>query len=423
MTRCLVLRIVVPLLALISGQRAPIVDADTRPNVQSQQAGAGEELFRHEWTPGDPLARGGDGLGPVYNATSCAACHKQGGLGGAGPIENNVMMGCKPNPKTGEMRRSVIHSFATREEFRETLSHLAPGLPSIGASQLRDLSRRAAASHGLPAPCLGGVTLTDYSPTALFGAGLIDALPDSLILANERRQRLRRRVARDNEASPVGRAPRLASGRVGKFGRKGQISTLSIFVRSACANELGLGNSSHAQPVSLAKTDYRSPRLDLTDLQCDQITLFVASLPRPTERLPGSPKERSQATSGKTLFHTIGCAECHVADLGGIKGLYSDLLLHRMGHSLAGDGFYADPDPDLPVLARDLPQDDEWRTPPLWGVADSAPYLHDGRAVTLSEAIRLHGGESERASVRFAQLSESRKAELLAFLKTLRAPL
>ena len=64
----------------------------------------------------------------------------------------------------------------------------------------------------------------------------------------------------------------------------------------------------------------------------------------------------------------------------------------------------------------------EWRTPPLWGVADSAPYLHDGRAATLEEAIRLHSGQGARSAGNFAGLKSAEKAQLIAFLKALRAP-
>src|SRR5436190_16426966 len=58
--------------------------------VDPAMAQAGEELFKHEWMPGDPLASAGDGLGPVFNAASCTACHHQGGLGGSGGLESNV---------------------------------------------------------------------------------------------------------------------------------------------------------------------------------------------------------------------------------------------------------------------------------------------------------------------------------------------
>ncbi|HEX6986936.1 MAG TPA: di-heme oxidoredictase family protein, partial [Planctomycetaceae bacterium] len=64
----------------------------------------------------------------------------------------------------------------------------------------------------------------------------------------------------------------------------------------------------------------------------------------------------------------------------------------------------------------------EWKTPPLWGVADSAPYLHDGRAATLDEAIRLHAGQAEPAAERYAELSGEDRGKILAFLGTLRAP-
>jgi cytochrome c peroxidase len=64
----------------------------------------------------------------------------------------------------------------------------------------------------------------------------------------------------------------------------------------------------------------------------------------------------------------------------------------------------------------------EWRTPPLWGVRDSAPYLHDGRADTLEQAIALHGGEAVRSAQRFFELKPEERMHVIAFLKSLRAP-
>jgi CxxC motif-containing protein (DUF1111 family) len=211
---------------------------------------------------------------------------------------------------------------------------------------------------------------------------------------------------------------------VGRFGWKGQSSSLASFVRAACANELGLGNPGQEQPRPLGRPDYQPPGLDLTDEQCDQLTAFVANLPRPDERLPEDPAAAADARAGKGLFRSVGCADCHTPDLGGVGGLYSDLLLHRMGEELQGGGSYNEPprpvNPDTP--SGDGPSPGEWRTPPLWGVADSAPYLHDGRAPTLEEAIALHGGQGADAARRFAGLGGPRQAQLVAFLKTLRAP-
>ena len=170
----------------------------------------------------------------------------------------------------------------------------------------------------------------------MFGAKLIDEIPERVIIAHERGQRLKWAMASaTNEATPVGRAFRTADGRIGRFGWKAQAPSLSEFVEAACANELGLSNPHHAQPAPLSRPSYVSTRLDLTQEQCDQITSFVASLPRPIERIPDGVGQ-SDVEAGKLTFTKIGCAECHTPSLGSVDGLYSDLLLHRMGQELQG---------------------------------------------------------------------------------------
>src|SRR5207302_2525840 len=142
-------------------------------------------------------------------------------------------------------------------------------------------------------------------------------------------------------------------------------------------------------PRPLGKPDYQPPGLDLTLEQCNQLTAFVAALPRPLERDPAEGVALEKISAGKKLFLKVGCADCHTPDLGSVEGIYSDLLLHRMGAPLVGGGSYNEPPPEVPDAPPGQgPRADEWRTPPLWGVADSAPYLHDGRAPTLQEAIR-----------------------------------
>ena len=106
-----------------------------------------------------------------------------------------------------------------------------------------------------------------------------------------------------------------------------------------------------------------------------------------------------------------------------MDGIYSDLLLHPMGEVLVGGGSYNEPPLNLPKFKPgEGPVASEWRTPPLWGVADSAPYMHDGRAATLEEAIKFHGGQAAAAAGRFAKLSKPEQRQLLGFLETLRAP-
>jgi len=407
----------------------------SRAPVDPPMAQAGYELFHHEWKPGDSLSPGGDGLGPVFNATSCVSCHNQGGSGGGGSGDNNVIS-FSLNRGRAVPREGVLHSGATREEFQEKLSDVHPNLPAITQgellSQFRDLQRGGADFIKL------GI-VTQVNTPALFGSGLIDALPDRVLVAEEERQRFKWSIPSTEEGKrlsgdwellldkgelPVGRVSRLADGRIGKFGWKGQTATLSDFVQAACANELGLGNPNHPQPRSLHQPDYVAAGLDLTQQQCDQLTAYVASLDRPREREPVDfLLGQSDAAAGKVLFVKIGCADCHAPRLGDIEGIYSDLLLHGMSDGMGGGAGYrgeivaaATSDPKKGPEAR------EWRTPPLWGVADSAPYMHDGRAGTLEEAIKLHGGQGARSAKRYDELKKAERKQVLAFLGTLRAP-
>jgi CxxC motif-containing protein (DUF1111 family) len=410
---------------------------DWRPKADVQASQTGRDLFLHEWTPGDPLAAGGDGLGPVFNASSCVACHHQGGAGGSGSLEHNVTVFTRP-PKAGAgAAHGVIHQFAIDAASQETLQNVSAQFPKKSRPTLVDLLALAPQRANSPAvvqavgnDAVSEIDIGQRNTPALFGASVIDAIPDEAILANERNQRLKLGLfALNGEAVPAGRAAKLSHKRVGKFGWKANIGNLSQFVRVACANELGLGNPAQAQPVSLSKPDYRPRGLDLTDQQCDQMTAFIASLPRPQEVIPASPAEAARAVAGKKHFKQIGCANCHTPDLAEAQGMYSDLLLHQMGEGLGGGGggSYGDllPDSsDQPEPSSDggSTSPSEWRTPPLWGVADSAPYLHDGRAATLAQAIKLHAGQAAASANRFAGLSDVQQEELIAFLNTLRAP-
>jgi CxxC motif-containing protein (DUF1111 family) len=391
--------------------------------VDLAMAEEGATLFKHEWTPNDPLANGGDGLGPVYNASSCVACHTKGGVGGSGGLDSNVTNFTVRPPTPGARgREGVVHARGT--SARETLANVSPELPPISRPTLA-MVVHLPGSRGETLRMPAGVHLSQRNTPALFGAKLIDDIPDAEIIAVERRERLLGGLApAGRDDVPVGRVSRLANGRVGHFGWKAQSSSLSDFVQAACANELGLGNPGQAQPTPLDRPDYRAPGLDLTLEQCNQLTAFVGSLPRPVERLPEQPVLREKASAGKKLFHQVSCADCHTPDVGSVDGIYSDLLLHSMGTDLEGSGSYNDPvrpaTPDTPSDGG--PASIEWRTPPLWGVADSAPYLHDGRAATLEDAIKMHGGQGARAADRFQKLPPSQQAHLIAFLKTLRAP-
>ena len=388
--------------------------------VDDAMARAGEVLFKHDWTPKDPLAKGGDGLGPVFNATSCVACHEQGGVGGSGGLKHNVTTFVLRQGNS--TREGVIHARAIR--YQENLAQLDPTLPPLSQPTLEHLVRIAGRNSNLCLALPNNLSLSQRNTPALFGAKLIDEIPDRAIVAMEKSQHVKWGMASaKDEELPVGRAARLANGKVGRFGWKAQSASLSAFVQAACANELGLGNPGQAQPRPISYPSYQPPGLDLTQNQCDQLTAFCASLPRPVSRLPEEPARRDRATAGQKRFATLGCADCHTPSLGGVDGIYSDLLLHRMGQDLVGGGSYNDPPLPRPEdTPSDPPSPGEWRTPPLWGVADSTPYLHDGRAPTLHEAITMHGGQGTRSAQRYQRLEKSEQAQLIEFLNTLKAP-
>src|SRR6266849_2995705 len=93
--------------------------------VDAAMAEAGQTLFTHMWKPKDPLSPGGDGLGPVFNANSCVACHHQGGLGGSGGLEHNVTtFAVRPEANGGTAREGVVHAFATKTQFKESLAQV-----------------------------------------------------------------------------------------------------------------------------------------------------------------------------------------------------------------------------------------------------------------------------------------------------------
>jgi CxxC motif-containing protein (DUF1111 family) len=384
---------------------------------------AGEVLFKHEWKQRDPLCASGDGLGPVFNATSCVECHNQNGAGGGGGLPFNVTAFRVQLPGQTEVREGIVHAAHVPGIEPETLNNIHGELPKISQPRLDQLVVMPGRERQRLLTMPAGVLVSQRNTPALFGAKLIDEIPERVILAGAKSQRVRWGMApSDDDSVPVGRALRLQNGRIGRFGWKAQMASLSDFVRAACANELGLSNPDHAQPTPLyAKASLQPIALDITAEQCDQLTAFCASLVRPVERLPQRVTEE-QAAAGRKLFTKVGCADCHTPNLGEVDGLYSDLLLHRMGMDLVGGGYYGAP--TIPVVGPTVegPSPTEWRTPPLWGVADSAPYMHDGRAATLEEAIRAHGGQGTRAARNFDQLTPVQQGQLVGFLKTLRAP-
>jgi CxxC motif-containing protein (DUF1111 family) len=393
--------------------------------VSASSVAAGRELFNHEWKPKDPLTKG-DGLGPVFNARSCVECHSQAGPGGGGPNDKNVTVyGLPAGPATdakGIPPIGVVH-FLALPGFQENLAMVAPGLPGqprIELTSLIEMSR----SGRIPS----GVSITQRNTPALFGDGLLDSIHEDELHKQQRQNMLGARLvglSRAKDPDIRGRVARLPDGRLGRFGWKAEFATLQEFVKAACANELGLANPGRDQATPLGRRDYKQPNIDLTDEQCIQMTDFIRALAAPAQVLPADKKLVDRIHNGERQFNEVGCADCHTPNLGSVSRFYSDLLLHDLGADLASStGYYGAPPPPPPSgpLGTPIPVASEWKTPALWGVADSAPYLHDGRAKTLAEAIAIHGGEAAGVTKKFNALAASEQADIIAFLKPLRAP-
>lgn len=441
----------------------------------------GRQMFAREWKPGEPASPGGDGLGPNFNDVSCLACHNLGGIGGAGPIEKNVDLLSLP-PRTrmlsdvqlrqlealhpgfflenGEINSSIVlHRFSTNPNYgirrwnlvREW-SHASPH------SVVRDLLQRRLAEAPLKPISAAGLRFvrSQRNTTALFGAALIDAIPDRV---------LRQIAAQQTQLHPgiSGRVPETERG-AGHFGWRGRTRRLQDFVLTACGNEVGLRVPGFEQAMVPEAPEYQPAGFDMSAGQSAAMIAFVASLPRPYQTPPRNQSHAAVIAQGAAAFHKIGCTVCHVQNPGGVPGVYSDLLLHDMGPGLtdpapaqpelvtvqqainiaiaAGQGLPEIADRDIKVrqqrpssyyggsqsTSRDFVEVQttnifqEWRTPPLWGVQDSAPYLHDGRAETLAEAILMHGGEAANSAAAFISLDYVSRRAVLEFLGTLRAP-
>ena len=424
---------------------------------------AGEELFKRDWSKHDPAQdgpTGSDGLGPLFNAVSCVACHSQGGTGGGGANKHNLKLLSlvrmrekekQQQPVFDHNRRPLLVTHPNLKQHASTVLHLAskhpeyqariesllrqPSVVVLGASE-RDLFRGLAA-QGIPAlreeQELIAALRTERNTPSLFGVGLIDAIHPQRLLENELKQR-KKYPEMAGELPP----------RLGRFGWRGQIGSLREFVQAACANELGLQTEGFAQasdtlsekpaPI-LPKFDADGNPLFIPDMfpsEVDALVRYVEQLPPPPQIMPKTSAERFVWTRGKRHFYQVQCEVCHQERIGMVKGIYSDLLLHDLGPELWDpvslgqnrSGAYA----QLIQNARSggvgssAAAEHQWRTPPLWGVRDSAPYLHDGRAVTIEEAILAHSGQADSSRRMFLRLSPPAQRELITFVESLGAP-
>ena len=316
-----------------------------------------------------------EGLGPIFNGDSCRGCHLDPVLGGAGGLDLNVV------------RFAYVDGMGTVSQLEGGPAASRLSIPSVPRDEMHPDAN---------------VVETRQPPTCL-GLGLVDRISEAVLLENADPDDL-------DQDGISGRA-RMVNGRVGRFGHKAGIPSLSDFAADALINELGLTvNLIHSLFAGAADTD-AVPDPEVSDQEFLDFVFFLSHLAPPPRVLPEDPVSLDRINQGEVLFGNIGCDSCHLPVLDGADGpvrVYSDFLLHDVA------------DPARRNVNEPGVAPGEFRTAPFLGLRDTAPYLHDGAAETLNEAILFgHHGEATTARDAYAALSLLEKSQIQAFLLSL----
>jgi CxxC motif-containing protein (DUF1111 family) len=366
-------------------------------------AAAGQALFERNWVQAPASAAAADGLGPYYNARSCAACHPGGGGSSATEAMNVVLA----HPVYGEiLQLHATAGLSAEGSFEIGFRCVEDALLSDGTSvelhcpvaSVRD------GATGRPANIPG---LLRRAP-ALFGMAALEKVEAAEL----------QRLADPNDSNGDGISGRVSlietpqGTLVGRYGWKAAIPTLRLQIARALSLDLGLSTSVQPNPAGdctpnqtacLQAAGPADAEPEVSDLMLDLLETYLASLPSPAA-------ESTPDAEGAQVFAAIGCTDCHVPELQAgsqVVRPYSDLLLHNMGLLLGDD------------LTGNEAASAEWRTAPLWGLGQATSFMHDARAATLEEAILWHGGEAESARNAYYELNEDQRRVLLIWLRGL----
>jgi|GEM_PF-57775 len=373
----------------------------------------GRELFLAQWqvAPGNRPTL--DGLGPLFNANACTACHVSNGrvvpYFDDGTTDQSFLF--RVGNEAGDQHPifgGQLQTQATSGEAEASITWTRDSNDEIEFITSVDLD-----SDGFN---IGG----RISPH-LLGMGLLDLVSEETILEYED-------INDSNSDGISGRAHWVmeeGQRRIGRFGWKAINSSLRTQNAGALHQDMGLTtpvnpneNCTSNQTVCQEEENGGSPEVTEGSLQA--IVDFMSALGVPERRI----NNQTTFEEGAEIFETIGCASCHrptmttasSSKFGSLSNQkiypYTDLLLHDMGEGLA-DG----------VKEKDA-SGSEFRTSPLWGIGiveakQGTKFLHDGRASSIKEAIEYHGGEAQNARDSFIQLETSEQEKLLEFLRAI----
>lgn len=395
----------------------------------------GQALFDKLWVASPSSTKASDGLGPLYNARSCQACHVRDGRGQVSGGPGLVLRvgrvrddGVLPDPLFGlQIQDSAAPGLRPEASVRMTYTETEVALNGGEVAVLLRPDYRLDAVQGA---LHSESALSPRLAPQMIGLGLLEAIPEAEILAYADPD------DRDGD-SISGRPNRVADletghEALGRFGWKAGAASVLDQTVSAFASDIGISSPLLPAPwgdCTALQVECRNaphgngdPRGTEIDGPALALTAFYSrNLAVPARRDVDDP----EVLRGKRVFYSIGCPACHVpkhvtARLNDqpeqsfqLIWPYSDLLLHDMGDGLA-DG-----------LPHGVATGREWRTAPLWGiglteqVSGQARFLHDGRARTLLEAVLWHGGEAAAQRERVIALTPEDRAALIRFLESL----
>lgn len=418
---------------------------------------AGKALSEQPWVIAPSSTDARDGLGPLYNARSCLACHTEGGHGrvdsGEGELTAATLVRLSipgEDPKLGAVPEPTYGAQLQARSI--ALSDQLPGTPEPDPStggvlpegkavvRWSERAHRYADGEELtlrqPEPELEQLGYGALHPDVRLGLRHTPPLHGLGLLARIAEEDVDALADPDDADGDgiSGRPNRVwdpVTGAVGpgRFGLKANQPTLRVQVAAALRDDIGITSSvfveqpcTTTQSACLEATHGAAPgEPEIADDLLQLVLHFTESIGVPERRKPDDPL----VLRGRELFHASGCASCHTPrfvtagdpDAPHLASQeiwpYTDLLLHDMGPDLA-DG-----------RSDHSASGSEWRTPPLWGVGlaravrEDAGLLHDGRARTVEEAVLWHGGEATRSRDRFASLSAENRHALLAFVRSL----
>jgi CxxC motif-containing protein (DUF1111 family) len=466
--RRIVAGIVAAVLTSCAGTPSQAAGAPMDPGVRGGEPGAGTALNglsadetaffqdgRTRFVEIESVTGGqNNGLGPRFNSNSCQSCHAQPSVGGSSPAANPSIAIATLNGAKNVVPWFIVQKGPIREaRFKQN----PDGTNDGGVHNLFVITGRSdAAGCNIAQPNFlpAGNPLTGQNgnpniifriPTPMFGAGLIEAIPDSAILANMSANANIKKplgISGHPNAHLSGNANHSANdGTITRFGWKAQNKSLLMFAGEAYNVEMGVTNQLFPQerdetpgcilnPTPEDTLNFTTPppstpnQNTATVSDIEGFADFMRMLAPPTPA-PDTPS----IVNGRKAFATTGCAFCHTQSFATGKAiasgsstrpsaalsnqpvnLWSDLLVHHMGEGLA-DG-----------ITQGGAGPDEFRTAPLWGIGQRVFFLHDGRTTDLVKAIEAHnsrGSEASRIIERFNRLSVAQQQDIINFLRAL----